>query len=168
MSSGMKISLIAAVADNGVIGRAGKMPWRLPGDLRHFKAVTMAKPVIMGRRTFQSLGRPLPGRTNIVITRDEGFTAEGALVVHSLDEALRAAEEEGAAECMIIGGGEIYALALALAERFYLTEVHASPEGDTRFPEFDRAAWREAARDDKPAEGAGSPAHSFVVLERNS
>ena len=164
----MKVSLIAAVADNGVIGRAGTMPWRLAGDLKHFKASTLGKPVVMGRRTFQSLGEPLPGRTNIVISGDHGFAAEGALIVHSLDEALRAAEDEGAAECMIIGGGEIYALALALAERFYLTEVHASPEGDTRFPEFDRAAWREVARDDKPAAGAGSPAHSFVVLERNT
>jgi dihydrofolate reductase len=164
----MKVSLIAAVADNGVIGRAGTMPWRLPGDLRHFKAVTMGKPVVMGRRTFQSLGEPLPGRANIVITRDLNFTARGALVVHSLKSALLTAEKEGAAECMIIGGGEIYALALPLAERFYLTEVHASPAGDTCFPEFDRAAWHETARDDKPAEGGGSPAHSFVVLERNT
>ncbi len=163
----MKVSLIAAVADNGVIGRAGAIPWRLAGDMKHFKAATLGKPVVMGRRTFRSLGEPLPGRTNIVITRDVGFAAEGALVVHSLNSALRAAEEEAVAECMIIGGGEVYALALPLAERFYLTEVHASPQGDTRFPEFDRAAWREVARDDKPAEGAGSPAHSFVVLERN-
>ncbi len=162
----MRVSLIAAVADNGVIGRAGKMPWRLPGDLKHFKAATLAKPVVMGRRTFQSLGKPLPGRANIVITRDESFSAPGALVVHSITGALRAAEEEGAAECMIIGGGEIYALALPLAGRFYLTEVHASPEGDTCFPEFDRAAWREVARDDKSAAGAGSPAHSFVVLDK--
>ena len=164
----MKVSLIAAVADNGVIGRAGAMPWRLAGDLKHFKAVTLGKPVVMGRRTFQSLGEPLPGRTNIVITRDDSFSAPGAFIVHSLKGALRAAEEEGAAECMIIGGGEIYALALALADRFYLTEVHASPQGDTRFPEFDRAAWREISRDDKPAAGIGSPAHSFVVLERNT
>ncbi len=164
----MKVSLIAAVADNGVIGRAGAMPWRLAGDMKHFKAATLGKPVIMGRRTFQSLGGPLAGRTNIVITRDESFSAPGALVVHSLKGALRAAEDEAAAECMIIGGGEIYALALPMAARFYLTEVHASPQGDTRFPEFDRAAWREAARDDRPAGDAGAPAHSFVVLERNT
>ncbi len=164
----MKVSLIAAVADNGVIGRAGAMPWRLAGDMKHFKAVTLGKPVVMGRRTFQSLGAPLAGRTNIVITRNESFAASGALIADSFKGALRAAEEEAAAECMIIGGGEIYALALPLADRFYLTEVHASPQGDTRFPEFDRAAWREISRDDNPAGGVGSPAYSFVVLERNS
>jgi len=162
----MKISLIAAVAENRVIGRAGTMPWRLSGDLKHFKAVTMGKPVIMGRRTFQTLGRPLPGRTNIVITRDENFSAEGVTVTHSLDDALQAAEREGTAEAMVIGGGEVYALALGRADRLYLTEVHAAPQGDAFFPEWTPGEWKEVSRDDRPAEGSDGPAHSFVVLER--
>jgi len=162
----MKISLIAAVAENRVIGRDGAMPWRLSGDLKHFKAITMGKPIIMGRKTFQSLGKPLPGRTNIVITRDQGFEAEGVTVTHSLDAAMKAAEQEDAGEAMIIGGGEIYALAFDRADRFYLTEVHALPEGDAFFPDYDKAEWEETTRDDRPAEGSNGPAHSFVVLER--
>jgi len=159
----MRLSLIAAVAANGVIGRAGGLPWRIPADLRHFKAVTLGKPVIMGRKTWQSIGRPLPGRRNIVVSRDARFVAEGAEVAASLDAALAAVAD--AEEAMVIGGAAIYAEALPRADRLYLTEVHADVEGDVYFPEFDRAAWRETAREDHPA-GGDAPAFSFVTLER--
>lgn len=162
----MRITLVAAVAANGVIGRDGGLPWRLSGDLKRFKALTLGKPVIMGRRTFASIGRPLPGRLNIVITRDPAAAFDGATAVHSLDEALAAARAAGAAEAMVIGGAEIYALALPLAERLELTEVAAAPEGDAFFPAHDRAAWRETAREAQPEAGPESPAHAFVTLER--
>jgi dihydrofolate reductase len=159
----MIVSLVAAVAANGVIGRDGDLPWRIPADLRHFKAVTMGKPVIMGRRTWQSIGRPLPGRRNIVISRDPAFAAAGAEVVASLEAALAAAAD--ANEAMVIGGGEVYAAALPRADRLYLTEVHLAVDGDVHFPKIDRAAWRETAREDHPA-ADGNPAFSFVTLER--
>jgi dihydrofolate reductase len=157
------VALVAAVAANGVIGRDGGLPWRIPDDLRHFKAITLGKPVIMGRRTWQSIGRPLPGRRNIVVTRDAGFAADGAEVVASLDAALARAGD--VAEAMVIGGGEIYTQALPRAGRLYLTEIHAEAEGDVHFPAIDRALWRETARDDRPADG-DTPAFSFVVLQR--
>ena len=159
----MIVSLIAAVAANGVIGRDGDLPWRLSDDLRHFKAMTLGKPVIMGRKTWQSIGRPLPGRRNIVVSRDAAFTAQGVEIVASIDAALAAIA--GAEEAMVIGGGAIYAQALARADRLYITDVHAEIEGDVHFPPFDRAAWRETARADRPASD-GNPAFSFVTLER--
>ncbi|MBO6784027.1 MAG: type 3 dihydrofolate reductase [Alphaproteobacteria bacterium] len=157
------LTLIVAVADNGVIGRDGGLPWRLPGDLAHFKATTMGKPIVMGRKTWESLGRPLPGRDNIVVTRDPAYVADGAAVAADLDAALAAAGDAG--EVMIIGGAEIYALALPRADRIHLTRVHASPEGDTHFPDLDLDRWREVAREDHDADG-DSPAYSFVTLER--
>jgi len=163
----MRIALIAAVASNRVIGRDGDLPWRIPADLRHFKAVTMGKPIIMGRRTFQSIGKALPGRTNVVVTRDRAFAAADVTVAGSFAQALAIAEATGADEAMVIGGGEIYAAALAGAERIYLTEVHVDAEGDVRFPALDGSQWREVARDDHAAEG-DVPAFSFVVLERVS
>jgi dihydrofolate reductase len=159
----VRISLIAAVARNGVIGRDGGLPWRIPADLRFFKETTMGKPIVMGRKTLESIGRALPGRQNIVVTRSAGFAADGVTVADSLDAAIAAAGD--ADEVMVIGGAEIYALAFARAQRLFLTEVDAAPEGDAHFPEFDRAAWREVARADHPADG-DTPAYSFVTLER--
>ncbi|MEI2383783.1 dihydrofolate reductase [Breoghania sp. JC706] len=146
-----KICLIAAVAENGVIGRDNDMPWKLSSDLKRFKALTLGKPVVMGRKTFESIGRPLPGRPNIVVTRNPDFSAEGIEVVSSLDAALdlakRLAAEEEVDEAMVIGGGALYADAIAHADRLYITRVHAAPEGDTRFPEIDPAIWMESARE---------------------
>jgi dihydrofolate reductase len=166
----VKLSLIAALAENGVIGRDNKLPWHLPNDLKYFRAVTIGKPVIMGRRTWESLGRPLPGRTNIVITRQPAYEAPGARVVATLDEAIRLAESvaliDGQDECVVIGGAEIYALALPRCDRLYLTEVHATVDGDAHFPAFDRARWREQTRERFAAEGPNPFDYSFVVYER--
>ena len=161
----MRIALIAAVARNGVIGRGGSLPWRIPADLQYFKATTMGKPMIMGRRTFQSIGKALPGRASIVVTRRADFAADDVDVAADLDQALTIAARHGGDEVVVIGGGEIYAAALPRADRIYLTEVHIDAEGDVHFPALDRAQWRELSRDDHPADG-DSPAYSFVVLER--
>lgn len=158
-----EVVLVAAVADNGVIGRGGGLPWHLPEDLRHFKKVTLGHPVIMGRRTFESLGRALPGRRNIVITRQKGWSAPGAERAESLDAAL--ASVAPGAVAMVIGGADIFARALPLADRIELTEVHSRPEGDTLFPHLDREDWREATRDERPAQD-GRPGCSFVTLTR--
>ena len=164
----MQLVLMVARADNGVIGRDGALPWHLPADLRRFKRMTVGKPVIMGRKTFVSIGKPLPGRHNIVLSRDAAWRAEGVTVVPNLAEAVAAAGLDPRAradEIMVIGGAQIYAEALPSAARIELTEVHVSPEGDTLLPAFDPVRWREVAREDHPAEGA-APAHSFVTLER--
>lgn len=162
----MILSLIVARADNGVIGRDNALPWHLPADLRHFKRLTVGKPVVMGRRTFESIGKPLPGRHNIVLTRSN-WTASGTTVAPNLAEAVAAAGlQQGARpeEIMIIGGAAVYAEALPSARRVYLTEVHASPDGDTALPPFG-AQWRSVVRADFAAEG-DAPAYSFVTLER--
>ena len=166
------ISLIVAIAENGVIGRANAMPWRLSGDMAWFRRVTMGKPIVMGRRTWDSFPKkPLPGRPNIIVTRDRDFRAEGAHAAASLDEALRLARQlaggEGGGEIMIIGGAQIYEAALPLAGRIYLTEVHAKPEGDTYF-RIDRAQWREVSRERHAAGEKDSADYSFVILERIS
>ncbi len=161
----MRLALIAAVARNGVIGRGGDLPWRIPADLKYFKATTMGKPMIMGRRTYDSIGKALPGRISIVVTRQSGFQAAGVEVAGDLDRAVEIAAGFGAEEAMVIGGGEIYAAALPRADRLYLTEVHIEAEGDVYFPPLDRSQWRELSRDDHPAEG-DTPAFSFVTLER--
>ena len=155
-----------ARARNGAIGKDGDLPWRLSDDLKHFKATTLGKPVVMGRRTWESIGRPLPGRTNIVITRDTAYTAEGCVVVHSLDEAIRAAGE--AAEVMIIGGGEIYREALPSVDRIYMTLVHARIEGDTFFPEFPPDDWQIIEQSRHTADDKNQYAHSFLVYDRAS
>lgn len=152
--------LIYARADNGVIGRDNALPWRLPADLKRFKALTVGKPMIMGRKTFESFPAPLPGRRHIVLTRDTGWSAPGAEVVHDVDAALALAD---APEIAVIGGAEVFALFLPQAQRIELTEVHASPEGDVVVPAFE--GWRESAREDHPAEG-DRPAYSFVTLDR--
>ena len=168
----MRLSLIVAVARNGVIGRDNGLPWHLPGDLKHFKSITMGKPIIMGRKTFESIGRPLPGRTNIVLTRDPGFSREGVETVHDLAQAMRAAADNAGIaeepEAMIIGGAGICELTLADASRIYLTEIHEEVSGDTYFPEIDRGDWSEISREDVPATSGDSCNYSFVVLDRNS
>ena len=166
--SGLEIVLVVARADNGMIGREGALPWRLPADLRRFKAMTVGKPVLMGRKTFESIGKPLPGRHNIVLTRDADWTAEGVSVVPNLAEAIACAGLDPRARAdavMIIGGAEIYAQALPLAERVELTEVHVEAEGDTLLPGFDPLVWREISRVRHTAEGE-APAYSFVTLVR--
>lgn len=166
----LPLALIVAAAENGVIGRNNALPWHLPGDLQYFRRVTMGKPVIMGRRTFDSIGKPLPGRANIVITRSDGFAAEGVKVVHSLDEARALAQDiallDGAAEAVVIGGAEIYREALPLAARLYLTRVHADVPGDVYLPEIDLSAWREVSRERRAAEEPNPYDYSFVVYER--
>jgi dihydrofolate reductase len=158
------IVLVLAMADNGVIGDAGAIPWRISDDMKRFKALTMGKPIVMGRKTWESFPkRPLPGRTNIVVTRDKGYRAEGAAVVHSLDEALARAEAESPAEIAIVGGAEIYRAALPRAGRIELTEVHMNAKGDARLEPFDKTVWRETAREDHAtAEGLR---YSYVRLE---
>ncbi|MEQ8354846.1 MAG: dihydrofolate reductase [Kiloniellaceae bacterium] len=169
-SAGAPVALILARADNGVIGRAGGLPWHLSGDLKFFKAQTLGKPVVMGRKTYQSIGKPLPGRPNLVVTRDPGFRPAGVEVFAAVGGALARAQDlaaaSGAGEVMVIGGGQIYALTLALARRIYLTEVHAAPAGDTSFPDLDPGEWRETRRDPPVSGGAGQPDFSIVVLER--
>ncbi len=153
----MILSVIVAVAQNGAIGCHNKLLWHISEDLQRFKRLTMGCPIIMGRKTFESIGRPLPGRRNVVITRNSAYTAEGIEVVHSLEQALQGVEES--AEVFVIGGGEIYREALPLAQRLYLTRVAQSPEGDTFFPEILQEEWREVARED--FEG-----YSFIDYER--
>ncbi len=161
------ITLVVAVAENGVIGDQGALPWRIPEDLRRFKALTMGKPVIMGRKTWDSLPKkPLPGRANIVMTRDTLFHAEGAEVAGSLGNALAVAGRESPEEIMVIGGEAVFAAALPLASRIYLTEVACSPKGDAFMPALDRALWPETARDGP--HDSGTSRHSFVTLERRS
>ena len=157
-----RISFVVARADNGVIGRDNALPWQLPDDLRHFKRLTLGKPIVMGRRTWESLGGPLPGRRSIVLTRDAAYQAEGAAVVDSLDTAIAAAGD--APEVAVIGGAAVFAAALPLATVVYLTEVHASPDGDIVMPPFG-PEWHETARQAHPADGS-RPAFSFVTLER--
>ena len=172
----MRISLIVAMTEQRVIGLDGGMPWRISEDLKFFKAVTMAHPIIMGRKTYQSIGSALPGRTNIVVTRDTGFEAEDADVVYGLDEALaqaRAFEELWGAEdrpneVFVIGGAEIYAQAIDGAGRIYLTEVHREFPGDAYFPELTPDDWAETDRQDREPESEGGPAYSFVILDRKA
>ncbi len=159
------IVLVAALARNRVIGVDGDLPWRLPDDLKRFKAITLGKPMIMGRKTFESIGRALPGRRTIVVTRDPAWTAEGVETAGSLDEALSVAASGATDEIVIAGGGEIYAQALPRADRLRLTLVDLAPEGDARFPEVDPAEWREIAREPHPASD-GRPAFVFVDYAR--
>jgi dihydrofolate reductase len=141
-----RLTLVAAHADNRVIGHRGRIPWHIPEDFAHFKATTMGGVLVMGRATYDSIGRPLPGRTTIVVTRDPSWSAEGVLVAHSLEEALDlAAEQPG--EVYVAGGAQLYEQALPLASHQVLTEVHRSPEGDARYPDFDRDEWQETRRE---------------------
>jgi len=157
-------SLIVAMSRNGVIGRDNGMPWHLPADLAHFKRITLGHPVIMGRRTWESIGRALPGRRNIVVSRTAGFLAPGAEVVATLDGAWEAVA--GSDEAFVIGGAQLYAAALATADRIYLTEIDADISGDTTFPPFDRAGWRRSLLGDQPADDHNPFRLSFLLLER--
>ena len=160
----MKISIVVAMASNGVIGRDNELPWHLPADLQHFKETTMGKPILMGRKTWESIGRPLPGRTNIVITRDTAYRAEGCVVVNSIDAALEASS--GQDEVMVIGGAEFYRQVLPLADTIYLTRIHATISGDTCFPELNVADWREVERSDHAADEKNPHDYSFIRLDR--
>jgi len=166
----MTLALIVAASENNVIGKNNQLPWYLPGDLKYFKAITMAKPVIMGRKTFESIGKPLPGRDNIVITRNASYQADGIKVVTSLAEAVELAKSicliNGGEEIMIIGGAQIYEQALATADRVYLTRVHRHVEGDAFFPELAAEQWQEVAREDIAAEEPNPFDFSYLVLDR--
>ena len=178
----MMISLIVAASQNGIIGAGNKLPWHLPADLKRFKQLTMNRPILMGRKTFESIGKPLPGRTHIVITRQKGFQCCGATVAHSLEEGLLICDREATAqrskemvalplsadhesepEVFVIGGAELFKQALPLADRIYLTRIHKDFEGDTFLFEIDPAVWKETSREDFPA---GPIPHTFITLER--
>ncbi len=160
----MIISIIVAMDKKGVIGLEGSLPWRLSADLKHFKKVTMGKPLIMGRKTHESVGRPLPGRKNIILSRSKEFKAEGCVVVHLLDDAFQVAGD--VEEVMIMGGSGVYNKSLASAHRLYLTEVHADVKGDVYFPEFDKGEWIEVEREAHLTDEQNDFDYSFVVLER--
>lgn len=158
------ISIIVAVAENGVIGGDNRLPWHLPDDLKRFKALSLGKPIVMGRRTFESIGRPLPGRTNIVVSRQAGLAIAGVVVAASLDAAIAAAGP--VPEVVVIGGAEIFRLALPRTDTIHLTRVHARVPGDVHFPGLDSATWREAAVEHHPADERHQYAFSFVTLQR--
>jgi dihydrofolate reductase len=160
------ISLIVAMAQNGVIGRDSALPWRLPEDLKRFKEFTLGKPILMGRRTFEAIGRPLPGRANLVLTRDRDWRAPGVIPVHSVEEALL--QTRTCDELVVIGGAEIYRLLLPLARRIYLTHVHADIPGDTYFPAFDPAQWDDVELHTQPADERHAHPITFVTLERRN
>lgn len=166
----MKISLIVAMATNRVIGKDNGLIWHLPNDLQFFKTKTMGKPMIMGRNTFESIGKPLPGRTNIVVTRDTQYSPTGTMVTHSLEQAISLARDiatkDQIDEIMIIGGAQIYEQACALADRLYLTQVHATLEGDAFFPDFDITQWQEIERQDFKACAKNPLDYSFIILDK--
>ena len=161
-----RLSIIAAMDQNRVIGIGNRLPWRLPADLAHFKALTMGHHMVMGRKTYESLpgGKPLPGRTSVIVTRDAAFSAPGCVVVHSLNEAVAACE--GDDEAFFIGGADMYRQALDVAQRMYLTEVKTAVGGDAWFPEFDRTVWRESARTSCLADEKNPHEYDFVVFDR--
>lgn len=165
----IRVSLVVARADNGVIGKDGKLPWHIPTDLQYFKRVTLGKPVIMGRKTFDSIGRPLKGRMNIVLTRNPGWSHPDVVVVRTREDALAVAYEElhrtGAEEIAVIGGAETAHTFMPMLNRIYLTEIHRAYDGDTTF-KFDPREWREAARQDCAPDNEGAPSFSFVTMDR--
>ncbi|MEQ8449180.1 MAG: dihydrofolate reductase [Nitratireductor sp.] len=161
-----RIVIVVAVAENGVIGRDGGMPWRLSTDLKRFKAVTLGKPVIMGRKTYDSIGRPLPGRANIVVTRNPDWRADGVKVTATLDEALAMAAREDGDEICVIGGGELYAQAIGRADRLHVTHILADIAGDTRFPPIDPSVWAVVEEVDVPPGEKDSHATHYAVYER--
>ncbi|HAI15758.1 MAG: dihydrofolate reductase [Gammaproteobacteria bacterium] len=166
----MKLALICAMAENRVIGRNNSLPWHLSEDLKYFKRVTMGNSIIMGRKTWESIGQALPGRTNIILTMDSEYKAEGARVVHSVEEAIRLAENisliDGSEEAFIIGGAKLYYSALPLAERFHLTRVHADVEGDTYLAKFDETQWEEIMREEFYRSGDNPYDYSICLLQR--
>ncbi len=170
MRSGLKVVLVAAVGENGIIGRDGQLPWRLKSDLQHFKKVTLNRPVIMGRKTFESLPKPLKNRTNIVLTRDLGLVAPGCVLATSMDAAFGFAREDaqqrGVDEVMIIGGSDIFTDTMAVADRLEITRVHAAPEGDVRFPAIDPTVWRESYRQWRPRGPDDDTDFTILTYER--
>lgn len=166
----VKVSLIAAVAENGIIGRNNELPWRIKSEFQYFKNTTIGHPIVMGRKSFESLGKPLPKRANIIVTRDKAYKAAGAIVVHTLQEGLhiasQIAQKDGVEEVFIGGGADIYRLSLPNADRLYLTEVHLKPEGDTKFPDFDRSQWQEVKREFHKAQDGETADYTITVLER--
>jgi dihydrofolate reductase len=164
------ITLVAALAENGVIGRDNGLPWRLQSDMVHFRAITMGKPVVMGRKTFLSIGRPLPGRTTIVVSRDHTFAAPGVVVAPTVEAALTVAQGDAlrrGAECIIVAGGaDLYAQTMPLAERLHITYVHRAVDGDAYFPAIDRSVWLETARDEHAAAAGDDAAFAFVIYQR--
>ena len=161
----MIISLIAAMDQNRLIGQGNRLPWRLPADMKHFRKLTLGKPLVMGRRTFESIGKPLAKRTNIILTRDRNFRASGCIVTHSVDEALRKAND--CEELMIIGGHSVYEQFLDCAGRFYLTQIHECFEGDVYFPEFELSRWREVKRVKRESDNDNPHSYDFVFLHRD-
>jgi dihydrofolate reductase len=159
-----KLSIIVAMAKNRTIGVNNTLPWRCPEDLKHFKALTMGHHMIMGRKTFDSIGKPLPGRTTVVVTRDKGLKIEGCLIAHSLQEAIKLCA--GDAEAFIVGGADIYSQSLQLADMLYITEIQQDVEGDAHFPEFDQKLWQETARDVRTQETPQPLDYHFVTYRR--
>lgn len=167
-----RISLIAAVAENGVIGADGDLPWRLPSDFAFFKRTTMGKPLVMGRKTFESIGKPLPGRTNIVVTRQKGYQPDGVIVIDSLDASIEHAQTiavaDGVDEIMIGGGGQIYAEAMDRADRLYITHVEARPDGHVQFPQIDPAVWKVVDEPDVTPSPKDSHSYRVEIYEKAS
>ena len=170
--SGLVVTLVVAIADNGVIGEVGRLPWRLKSELAHFRKVTIGKPVVMGRKTFLSIGAPLKGRTNIVVSRDPSFARPGIVVAPSVEAAFTVARGDalrrGAGEIAVIGGADIYAQTINHADRLVVTRVHLQPAGDTRFPPIDPDVWSEVARSEHPAGPGDEAAYTVLVFERAS
>ena len=162
----MLLSLIAAADEHNVIGKDGKLPWHLSADMHYFRTVTSGHPIIMGRKTYESIGHPLPGRQNIVISRQTHLKIDGCDVVSSLDEAIHLAEESGATEAFVIGGGEIYKQALSIADRIYLTRIALSVDGDTFFPVFSEKEWEEVSREEHQADEKNACSYTFTVYRR--
>ena len=166
----MRVSIIAAIAENGVIGLHGNLPWQIPEDLKYFKKITMGAAIIMGRKTFESIGKPLPGRTNIVITRNQNFIFENADIAYDLESSIKIANRESFKnninEMFIIGGAQIYSLALEKTDRLYITEIHSEVKGDTWFPILDNNAWTEISRKRFKSKKINEPEYSFVIHDR--
>ncbi len=162
----MQLALIVALSENDCIGRDGDLPWRLPDDLKRFKRLTLGSPIIMGRKTCESIGRPLPGRTNIVVTRQRGYGAEGCVVVGSLDEAHSKAKATGAEQAYVIGGADLYRLALPICDTLHLTRVHAQVDGDTFFPSLDWSLFAPIETEEHPADAAHAHAYTFETWQR--
>ncbi len=159
------ISLIWAMTRTGVIGKNNTLPWRLPADLQQFRRLTTGHHIIMGRRNYEDIGKPLPGRTSIVVTRQQAYTAPGCVVVHTMEQALKAAEQD--TEIFIIGGADIYRQTLPIAQRLYVTEIDADIAGDVYFPNFDRSAWYEVSRVGHAPDAHNPHSYSFILLERH-
>ena len=166
----LRLSILVAMAKNRVIGRDNRLPWHLPADLKHFKFLTMGQTIVMGRKTYESIGKPLPGRTNIVITRQTDYEIPGAIVVNSLQDALLVCEETRTPgnENFIIGGEELYRQTLKICQRMYITEIQSNFDGDVFFPEFNPDEWEETQRDKHTAENDANLEYHFVVLDRKS